>query len=344
MLQAGVSLSSLQVRAYLSRERFFVLGFCVLTGLLVGHFSIQQYHAYCSMVCLADPSTEVAPQAYRILMPAVEHGLIRLTGIQGAYVFGIVDTVCTALALFWLYLITVSGFAPGTTERMAVGSLLLAFAQLPITFIVHWVRPETTPTTVFVVLFVYCLSQARKHWMWTALLMGLTLAQALVRADVPFIMGFSLAALGVFGALEEWGSRVANALRGLAVMVTAGGMEVYLQYFLYPHRRYMTGSPIMLYLNVHPNMFGVMMLALLPAFFTVWLYLLRPIRLGAFDRLTILGTLIYLPVCFTVGIVREVRIYVPFLILLSAIAARVSLHYLMGGQESPVEAPTTDAL
>jgi hypothetical protein len=71
------------------------------------------------------------------------------------------------------------------------------------------------------------------------------------------------------------------------------------------------------------------MIAMLPfLLFSAFLIVKRP-RLDAIDRLVLMSSALYLPVWLTVGIIDEVRVYVPFLFALSMVAAKVSAPFLM---------------
>jgi hypothetical protein len=67
---------------------------------------------------------------------------------------------------------------------------------------------------------------------------------------------------------------------------------------------------------------------LLPFFFSLALIRRYRLRLDATDKLILLISLIYLPIYVAFGIMAEIRIYVPYLFLLSPVIAKLWAQFL----------------
>jgi hypothetical protein len=320
---------------YLRRERCLVGIFILMISLNLTHAVRAGWLDVCHGVCtvtFSAPAPTTAPEAYRIAIPVIQRLLWHVLPTQDATVGdALLDCFCCYGALFILYILATDK-VPQEKERLAerigVVGVLLAFFQFPIAFVVYQQRPETLPSALFLAVGLLCLVRAKNGWRWTVLLLSATALQTFVRSDVPFVFGAAIVLMSLKGnVLSDIGGRVSNFSHGLSVMLIAGSGQIYLQFIRYPHLPYSTGSPIMIKDNLRSDHLIVFLLALLPFLtvlaLTVWSK--RPIR-GA-ESIAVAAAALYLPIWFTVGVVSEVRIFVPFLLLLCVVAARFIATY-----------------
>jgi hypothetical protein len=131
------------------------------------------------------------------------------------------------------------------------------------------------------------------------------------------------------------------AILGILCAAIGGGVQLYLQHVVFPQAVYPPNVPrIQLLANINliypPTHVPVFLTALLP--FLVSLALLRRYhtRLDPSDKLVLLICLVYLPIWITLGLVGEVRIFVPFLLLASPTIAKIWASFLLA--EEPAHA------
>ncbi len=321
---ANHGVSAIQ-RPYLKRERLFAGTFLLFVSLIVARLIRLGWMDLCGGVCVARPVLlfgTVAPEGYRIGLPILWYVLIRLLHLHNwSNLDAAIEVVCCFSTLLLLYNLTVKGLND-FKERIASLAMFLAFIQFPFAFILFRQRVDTLPTSLFIALAL--LSVSRLENRWTALLLFITFLQSFIRADVPFIFGIALVLINV----RDLRSHFANLARGLGVMLIAGCVQVYLQFVKFPHLPYST-KVVTFHENLNSTHLIIFTLALAP-FIGVFL-LLRPSRidLREIDRLAVLTSLLYLPIWFTVGVVTEVRIFVPFLLALCVVAPRISTGYLL---------------
>ncbi|MEO6802202.1 MAG: hypothetical protein ABI197_03035 [Granulicella sp.] len=324
---------------YERREKLFVRYFLLAVCLTLAHFVHSSWFMY-FQASLKTPasSTLYAPEAYRVMMPMLWHFLSSVFAMKNpAWVAAALDGLFGYAALWIFYRLTIQELPTQPEERqgrqgrqnrqqrLIVVALYLAMIQFPINWIVPWQRPETMPTSLFLALALFCLARSRRSGTWLAVLLAATVFQSFVRADVPFVFGAALFILSFAGAtLQDFGSRAANAMKGALMVVIAGSVQGYLQFVRYPHLSYTPGtSVVQLRDNLLPHNLLSLTLALLPFLLLAVAAFKTRARLNSVESLTIAAALLYLPIWLTVGSAGEVRIFVPFLLALCVVAARV---------------------
>ena len=234
------------------------------------------------------------------------------------------DFVFFFFALYLLYRV-VDVEAGKTASRPAAVGLFLAFLCFPIMWVVPWQRIETVPTAFYLACALALLGLgARRAWCtWT--LLGLTVWQGFVRSDVPAVLGMALVLVSLTNtAKAQFGSRRFLALRGMAIAFLAGVVQLYLQRVRFPHARYEPNvSVIRLGENLAVHNLGSLALAMLPVLLIGGVFFARRPRLSAMDLIIITASALYLPLWLTVGLAAEVRLYVPFLMALCVVAAKI---------------------
>jgi hypothetical protein len=323
----------------LQREKFFVRAFLFCCAIALAHFIHIAWLGYVE----APPGANVPEPDLRIAMPFVLSHLTRLLHPHdGTLVVTATDFISAYLAFDILYTLTVAGLRPAGTKsprRLLVIALFLAFLQFPISFVVPWQRPETLPSTLYLAVSLLCLHRARQSSLWTVLLLLAATMETLVRADVAFAFGGALLLMSlVKDTLTAFGSRSANIARAIGILAISGSFQAYMQLVKFRDFPYQKGSPILA--NLNPHLLTVFFSATFPFFLTAYLLFRQRHRFNAIEAMAVCVSLVYFPLYFCLGVIGEVRIYVPFLFCLCVPAARITASYLLANDvvDEPVAA------
>jgi hypothetical protein len=322
-------------------ERFLTCVFLFLICLQEAHFAHEGWFVYFQTAAKAPQPMHYA-DAFRTGIPALTQlaKTIFHTG-DVPLIFAVFDLIAGFLALYFLYLLTVQippGEPASPKDRALRILAFLAILQFPMAWIVPWQRPETLPSTLYLAICLFCLTKITTNALWSLPILAVTFLEVFLRTDVPFIFGIAIALVGLWAVFRQ-GSRTARSyivMGGLLILIS-GGFQAHLN-SLYPH--------LPLDIQVKPNLrlhnLEVAAIALLPfILFFVFLIAKRP-PLQLVDQAAIACALLYLPVYFVLGVLSEVRIYAPFLLILSMVAARVSASFLSSRLEQPVNAVVAD--
>jgi hypothetical protein len=331
---------------YLWRERTFVRVFLISIFITLAHFVHSDYSPGDSLQPVASstpvyylfkpaPAPLHAPEAYRVAIPALGRLLVRVLHTHHpSVVAAVLDFVFGTLACYLLYNVVVAGFplaGAGLKERALAVALFLAFLQFAIPWVVYRQRPETLPTALYVAVVLLCLTRSGSGVAWSVVLLAATAVQGFVRADVPFAIGVALVLASLMGdTLKGFGTRRATLAKGIAVAAIAAGVQAYLQFIRFPHLSYWPGTSVIQFRNnLGLHNFANLAAALFPYLLVGGALLIKRVRLDAVDALILVASGLYLAIWFTVGLVDEVRIYVPFLMALSVVAAKFSAAHLL---------------
>jgi hypothetical protein len=268
---------------------------------------------------------------YRIALPLLMRFLQIHAHIRPNQSLPLIEFLCYAFALTLLYLLfryspQVEN-APYSHRLIHLGFFLTA-AQFPILWIFPWERPETLPTTFYLAAVVLLI--VRRSRMPFALVclfvLLLTLAQALTRADVPVVVGVATL-LAAAMAIPFPRPRSYIAILGLLCGAVGGAAQWYLHHIFPIAAPSQTTSKFQLFANLnllHPPLhIPIFLTALLPLIVSLVLLRRFHLPLDPSDKLVLLVCLVYLPVWVTMGLVVEVRIFVPFLFLASPTIAKL---------------------
>jgi hypothetical protein len=278
-----------------------------------------------------------APVQYRIGIPFLVGFLKQYTHMELRQSVPLVEALSYAACLGLLYgLFSSSARAKSARDshRAALIAFFLAITQFPILWIFPWERPETLPTALYlaaVVVLVACRNRI-PFPLLCLLIVALSLGQALMRADVPVVLGAALL-LSVALPIPLPRPRSSIAILGLLASATGACVQFYLRHVAYPNAHYPPTTPKIQLLNNlsldPPLHIPEFLIALLP--FLATLFLLRRYRphLESQDKLVLLICLLYLPVWVVVGLVVEVRIFVPFLFLASPTMAKLWTAFIL---------------
>jgi hypothetical protein len=331
----------------LSRERFVTGVFLFFVCLQLAQAIHGARFSYEARMVQCPPSAEeayarsldlqpwlYAPEAYRLAVPALERFLASAFHVHDpAFVAAAVDLVAAFFTLFLLYRLSVdlpSERLATPNERLLTIALFLAVIQFPIAWVIPWQHLETLPTALYLAISLFCFASSKKNKLWCLPILAATVWQAFVRADVPFIFGVAMVLTGLWESRKKgFANQRFEVALGALVVFLAGAIQSYLQFVRYPHLSYRPGTAVVQFIfNLSLHNLTSFMIAMLPfLLFSAFLIVKRP-RLDSIDRLVLMSSALYLPVWLTVGIIDEVRVYVPFLFALSMVAAKVSAPFL----------------
>jgi hypothetical protein len=275
---------------------------------------------------------------YRIGMAYMARFLELHTRLRPNQSIPFIEFLTYALALVLLYLQFRSSprlQAARPSYRLVVLGFFFTAVQLPILWIFPWERTETLPTAFYLAAIVLLVvRRSRMPFALVCLLaIVLTLIQALMRSDATVIAGVAILVTAAID-IPFPRPRASTAVLGLLCCAVGGATQLYLQRVAFPIiTQTQTPSTFQLLANFSPR-YGTLhipafLIGILP--FAVTLFLLRRYRLPleSSDKLVLWICLIYLPIWITLGIVSEVRIFVPYLFLASVTIAKLWTAFLL---------------
>lgn len=274
---------------------------------------------------------------YRIALPYTAHFLEVHTPLEMRQSVPLIESLCFGLGLTGLYALLVrsSSFrASSRLQRLGLAGLLFTAAQLPILWIFPWARPETLPTFCYLALCALVILEPAIPLVLACVLCVLfSVVQGFNRTDAPIVAGFATLLASGIGGLYR--SRKATAALGALCLAAGIATQLYLRHLfpsILPAQR---ATTFQLFHNFSPR-YGLVrdrlpafLVALVPLLFS--LAVMRRRQLDASDRLTLLISLVYLPMYMAFGIISEVRIYVPYLLLMAPAMAKIWMRYASEG-------------
>ena len=229
----------------------------------------------------------------------------------------LMDVLCLALSL-WLILRVLRNFEAYKTVSLQTRWLATAGVLFLAEYYLvwgHWFQTEDTlPSILFVTLSValVCGEIVRSRILTCLLLVCLGGIQGFIRADVAVVLhaGFFLAVF--FNKQSVPLGRAWQAAASLLTALAAGCVQLYLMLVRFPNAHYGSEGVIQLANNLKPEMWATMLLALLPFWLLLGLAVSKRYRPSAVTAMLLTSSLLYFPLWATVGLLDEVRIFLPF--------------------------------
>jgi hypothetical protein len=228
----------------------------------------------------------------------------------------LIDLLCLALSL-WAILRVLrnsEGHRVPVPIRWLATAGVLCLAEYYLMW-GHWFQAEETiPSILFVALSVALVygEIVRSRALACLLLVCLGGIQGFIRADVAVVLhaGFFLAVLSSKRAVPL--GRTRQAVTSLLTAFVAGCVQLYLMLVRFPNARYGASGPVRVASNLSPEMWLTMLLATLPFWLLLGLIVAKKYRPDAVTTMLLVSSLLYLPLWATVGLLDEVRIFLPF--------------------------------
>ncbi len=280
-----------------------------------------------------------APDQYRIGVQFPARFIADKLSLTKYYIVFSVFDFFSAVATCWILYLLLCGsqffLSLSDTARTVAVSLFLVSLAYPLFWAVPWRRPETLPTALYIAAVLLMLHHLRDRRLWLAAVLLATVWQGFVRAEVPLVFGVAVVLFSLSSrAKAMFGSRAFGAVCGLSIAAVAIAVQAYLKLWLFPQATYPPDTAVIqLFLNANLRVLITFSIAIIPyALFLIsagryWK------RLDSVDLLAVLASCLYFPVWLTVGIIAEVRIFVPFLLALTPTAAKLILLMIRGESE-----------
>ncbi len=258
-----------------------------------------------------------APWQYRIGVWMVVRWLNQWFHLKPYDALMLIDALCLGLSL-WIVLRILrnsEGYRVASTIARWLATAGMLFLAEYYLIWGHWFQAaETIPSILFVTLSVALVygEMVRSRLLACFLLLCLGWAQGFIRADVAVVLhaGFFLAIL--FNRKAVPLGRAWQAVTSLLAALAAGCVQLYLMFLRFPNAKYGPEGVIQLAANVHPEMWLTMLLALLPFWILLGLIVRKRYRPGPVTMMLLVSSLLYLALWMTVGLLDEVRIFLPF--------------------------------
>ncbi len=315
----------------IKQERSLTAAFLFALCLQLAHSVHDAWYAVSesmgSTLLFDQPTTLYAPNAYRVAAPALIRFISQTFHISDrTNILAASDLVAGFLALYLFYCLINYAEPANPKDRAWRILLFLALIQFPLAWVVYMQRPETLPSALYLAICLFALVKSTTNTLWLLPVLVASLCQAFLRADVAFIFGIGIILAGLSTSMKE-GLRInrARIAAGGLIVLIAGTVQSYLQFIRYPNLTYTPGTKVIQIAgNLTLHNLRIFLIALFPflAFFLI-LMLKRP-RLNFLEKVVILSSALYMALWFTVGVVSEVRIFVPFLFALSMVMASSS--------------------
>ena len=269
--------------------------------------------------------TGLAPEQYRIGVKMAAWWMVQHFSWQFRYGFTLMDVIASTAGVLLIYNLLQNKQAIQGANRALQWFASAGFLFL-VCFYMAWVgfffRPETLPS----VGLTACMA-----WLWTRsatkrggtvlTICGLLVAaavQAWIRADIPCALnaGIFLVSLTASGRGLSISRRSALATSLICIAVAAG-TQLYIMRVLYPHASYGPIPLIMVTHDLHqPLAFPPFLIFMLPLFWTVIQAWRQRSTLDSGSKGLLIGAAIYFVLWIVMGKLDEVRIFIPFAVVL----------------------------
>ncbi|MDP9039443.1 MAG: hypothetical protein M3O02_09245 [Acidobacteriota bacterium] len=281
---------------------------------------------------------------YRIALPLLmrfleQHAHIKLEQslpLIQAFSYGWM-LVLLYLQLRWSPHVRESAYA----RRLVAFGLFLAAVQFPVLWIFPWERPETLPTALYLAAVTFLAVRSERVPLIPGMvaMMLLSVGQALARGDAPVVAGAGIVLCAALSTGLPRARRISMGLLGFVCGAAGGLTQMYLTHRFPLKSPGQTKWTFQLFTNLNladaPFHTPILLTALLPLLATVVLIRRYRIGLDLTDKLALVMCMLDLPVYVTMGLVSEVRIYVPYLFLAAPLMAKVWMQFLFGGTNAP---------
>jgi hypothetical protein len=282
-----------------------------------------------------------APWQYRIGPWLVVNWMDRLSHWKAYDTLTMTDVLCLAFALWvMLRVLRNSSQYQALSPQMRWLPLTAAFflAEYYLAWTNWYQTCGTIPSILFVALSVALIDgrTVPNKLIAGVLLICLAWLQGWIRADVAVVLhaGFFFAA--VFTKSERLPHcRLWQATVSMVAAISAGCVQLYLMRVKFPQAKYGPGGVVCISTNLHPGMWLTMLLALFPFWLLLGAVATKRYRASAITILLLTASVLYFAVWATVGLLDEVRIFLPFAFALIPATAMALTGWLQEGTRTP---------
>ncbi len=311
--------------------------------------------------------TAAAPAQYRIGVLKTADFLVHHGHLGLRHAMALLDGLSAVIAVYLLYSLLQQSkvYQTASRELRWYGSAaFLVLVQFYLAWLIWYQRPETLPTAALNTLVLWLLARGLKpmlsgkggYFAIGVAMVVLAAAQGLVRADVAVALHAGVVLVCLLGSNRRQGSKApqeaswAFALSRGAQLVTsalcvivAGGVQFVMMHLVYPHASYGDTSPFQLLLNFS-NVGGLLPFAL---FLVPYAWTLQQVaRRRILNETTadmlpslalLVGSVLYLGMWCVLGKVDEVRIFLPFALVLAPLTVQLSMQAIQRDATTEVD-------
>lgn len=284
--------------------------------------------------------TGAAPEQYRIGVKMVAWWLVEHLSWEFRYGFTLMDVIASVAGALLVYdlLLRRPAIRESSTAFRWFGS---AGFVLLVCYYMAWVgfffRPETLPSFGLTACMAWLWTHRRDEGGGTVLtICGLVVAaaaQAWIRADVPCALNAGILLASLIGAGPGLSiSRRASIVTSAACVAVAAGTQFYIMRVLYPHASYGNIPVFMVTHDLHqPLTYPPFLIFVLPLVWTAVQAWRQRAGLDTGSRGLLLGAAIYLVLWIVMGKLDEVRIFIPFAVVLIPITLELTIRRISFG-------------
>ncbi len=311
----------------------------------------RSYHQNANVYLDLVAGTALAPAQYRVGVVDTAYSLASHTHLPLRDWLTLLDLVSAATAGFVLLTILrrSRAYLSAVVPVQWLGEVsFVALFQFYLGWLLWYQRPETLPTAALLTLALLFLTLPLGNKLVAPVisalgLLGVTLAQSFVRADVAF--AFHLGVL-VVCLLRPRASfvlrRMPQAAVSCAGLFAAVAIQLFLMRVEFPHATYGDTPVVQLVKNVRDATgYLPFLCVMLPVAWALWRVAVKKTRIASAEAALLTAACLFTAMWFVVGIAQEVRIFLPYGIVLIPLLVTLLLRmvapvedYLPGTQAS----------
>lgn len=289
----------------------------------------------------------LAPEQYRIGVKLAAWWMVQHLHLGFRHGFTIMDTVSLTVAmLLTCNLLQTRQMVRQATNEMQwfTAAAFFALAAYYLGWVGFFFRPETLPsvglTAVMAWFWTSGPKQSRANYAITiSVLILAAAAQAWIRADIPCALnaGILLISITRYGHNLALPRRVAMVTAAGCIGIAAG-IQIYIMRVMYPHASYGPIPVVMIAHDFHqwPGLPPFLVFMLPVAWTAIHAWRERE-NLDGPSLGLLLGAGIYFLLWIVLGKIDEVRIFIPFALILAPISADLALRKILGNSHTSAE-------
>jgi len=305
----------------------------------------RQYHGAPDIWMDIVRGTADAPQQYRIGVPWLGDWIARHAHIglrHGLTLLDLISAMVAAYVLYALFEQSVAYRRASNAARWMGAAAFLFLLHLYLSWVTWFQRPETLPSTLMLAGTLLLASPrlgltgvaAKPIRVLGMLLMAVM--QGFIRADLIFTLHLGLLLVCLTGLGEGFAlGRRLQAMTSLAATLVSGGVQFYLMHVVYPHATYGKTAVLEVKHNLtNPVGMFAFMLFMIPWVWLIWVALKRRTLQDGPELGALLGSAVFVMMWFTVGRIEEVRIFLPYAVVLIPLTVECALERFVSYPES----------
>ncbi len=314
-----------------------LLALIVLSAGYLDYWSYSQaFHSQPGIWMDVVTGTANAPNQYRVGVIDTAYFVAQHTHLGLRHTLAALDVIAGFIAVFMLFFVLRRSKVyreAGLAQQWFGAAGFLVLVQFYLAWLLWYQRPETLPTAAILALALSLLAVPLRGGAVTAVpgFLALAAMQGFVRADVGFalhvgILLICMTPLGRGFALP----RSVQAVTSFVAVLIVVGIQYWLMRWAFPHASYGSTPVFQLVLNLL-SLSGWIPFVLFmgPFAWTVWMVGRRRGAAEPAGVAMLTGSLIFFGMWVTVGSIKEVRIFLPFALVLAPLTIEVALQQFL---------------